>query len=455
MALDEQTKLSNELEQLLSQISDENLSKLNYDEVLELRKKLNPYGRTIDGSDNWLTFSFTNLQEKYMQRLLMTGMIGYLNRCCDEWHVPDGFPVIPVYDYLDNPDSLTDFSKEWKITDTIRRELNENAQWMQKRVIVKQFLEEMFQFNPDEHVRSVYKPQPKDLDRSVLDTPAARLAIGEWKKKDLPFKEQILEFDRIQNLRAMKARKKEKVDEKIDALVSRKLLLPDQHYSTMNFEKWSPEDKNLLRTVCEMIPPDDVFGRFRIYFEDNYDRLRDAVMHLYCEKADFDIAINPYQWHDSEESAIDFMKKHRDEVITDIIKAASGKWNFYAPFEKVKNTVKFFNKDTIILEEIAQQVERDQKIGADLMKKKIMKKKKKNIAEEGPDAEAFTKWKENNTVLKEMGADNPNAESYADDECPDNAVQVDVWRASHGGLKMEKNKFYSEAEIPTIAEEFK
>jgi hypothetical protein len=423
---------------------------MNYDEIIDLRKKLNPYGRTIDGSDKWLTFSFTNLQEKYMEKLLMTGLIGFLNRACDEYHVPEGIPVIPVYDYVKNPELLHEYYKDWKLTDKLKKQIHENNEWMKKRVIIKEFIEYLFQYSPDEHVKSVYRPQPRDLDRSVLDTPAANLAINELKQKDIKFREQMLEFDRIQNLRAMKQAADEKIDAAIDELVSRKLLLPDQHYSKMNFEEWTDEDKNLLRTVCEMIPPADIFRKFRNYFEDNYDKLREAVLHLYCEKPDFDMAINPYQWHDDEDSAVEFQKKHRDEVIADIIKAASGKWNFFAPFAKVKNSTKFFNKNTIILEEMAQQIEIDQKIGADMMKKRVVKMKKKNIQDEGPDAEAFNKWKSQNTTLKEMGAENP-----IEDDCPDNAVEVEVFRISKGGLDIKKDKFYTEASIPEIHEAFK
>lgn len=101
----------------------------------------------------------------------------------------------------------------------------------------------------------------------------------------------------------------------------------------MDFSKWSTEDKNALRTACEMIPPVDIFGKFKHYYEVNYDKLREAVMYLYCEKPDFDIAINPYSWHNTRDEAEKFQKKHRSEVISDIIIADSGKWNLFAPFK--------------------------------------------------------------------------------------------------------------------------
>jgi hypothetical protein len=147
---------------------------------------------------------------------------------------------------------------------------------------------------------------------------------------------------------------------------------------------------------------------------------------------------------------MEFQKKHRDEVIADIIKAASGKWNFFAPFARVQNTMKFFNKNTIVLEEMAQQIEIDQKLGADMMKKRVVKLKKKNIIEDGPDAEAFSKWKAQNHTLKEMGVENPTEE-----DCPTNAVEVGVFRISKGGMEVKKEHFYTEASIPEIQEAYK
>ena len=92
-----------ELSKLLDELDDESLAKLDDAEVLKMRKKLNPYGQTIEGSGNILTFSYTDLQSKYQQKLITTSIIGFLNRMCDEWEVPTGVPVIPVYDYVKDP----------------------------------------------------------------------------------------------------------------------------------------------------------------------------------------------------------------------------------------------------------------------------------------------------------------------------------------------------------------
>lgn len=453
------SNLTDEVAKLLNELDAKSISELEEEEIIEYRKKLNPYGRTIEGSDNFLSFSFTNLTEKYLEKLILTSMIGYLNRACDEWHVPDGIPVIPVYDYVQNPSLITSFAENWKPTEKTTRDIEENKRWMQKRVIVKEFLEEMFQYNPDAHVRSAYKPQPHDVERHILDTPAANLAIDELKRINPKFKEDMLAFDRVQKLRNMKESRESagsKIDESLDHLVGKKLVLPpkEQHYSNINFAEWSAEDRELLTRVCTMIPPVDIFGKYRNYYESNYDKLREAVLHLYCLKPDFDMMINPYQWHKTREDATEFQKKHSSEFVAEVFIAQSGKWNLFAPFAKVRDTVRFFNEKTRVLEEIAEQIVNDSKLGADLMKKRVIKKKKKNIEEDGPDAEAFLNWKAKNSILKDKGA-TTLTEKDLDPDCPDDAVQVNVFRIAKGGLDLKKDHFFTKAEAPTLPEEKK
>ena len=94
--------VSEELEELLNNLNDEELAKLNADEINELRKKLNPYGRTIQGSNNYLNFSITLIRDEYLKKLYTTAMIGFLFRMCDEWKVPPGVPVTTVEEYLED-----------------------------------------------------------------------------------------------------------------------------------------------------------------------------------------------------------------------------------------------------------------------------------------------------------------------------------------------------------------
>ena len=69
----------NELSKLLDELDEETLDKMDDAEILELRKKLNPYGRTIEGSNKVLTFSYTDLQGQYQKKILTTARINKIN----------------------------------------------------------------------------------------------------------------------------------------------------------------------------------------------------------------------------------------------------------------------------------------------------------------------------------------------------------------------------------------
>ncbi len=473
---------TDELASLFDELDEKSIESFNEDQVLELRKKMYPYGRTIEGSDKVLTFCITDLDKRFKQRLLMTSMVGFLNRKLDEYHVPDGIPVTSVYDYVRaqrNGEDLLEPTPDERSRETkkYKKERLENAEWMQKRIIIKEFLEDMFQFNPDEHVRSGYKPNFKDPDRLVIDTPAGDLAINHFCRKDASFKDTVRQWrekQRIEKKRVAKgteADTSETAEVKADIKADIKAETPDgtpavetdtsEPVETATTETDASEpvetptakDPTVAKTVRQMIPPADIFHSWNYYTEANYDQLLAAVGDLYGEVPFLDFAVNPLSWHENVDKADEFIHKHKNEVITEIFKAHSGKWNFCAPYKQVRDSTRYFNEKTHVLEEMMKQIESDQRMGEELMKNKIRKKKRKNVEEEGADDPAFLKWKKGNTTLKDMGAEEVNQNSYADDDCPDDAVQVDVFRISQGGRKMEKSKFFTKAEAPEMQTE--
>ena len=96
--------LAKELNSLLDELNSEDLAALPDNEILELRKKLNPYGRTIQGSDKFVNLSITQIHHEYWKKLIITSFIGFLNRMNDEWNVPSGVPIVPVSDYINDVD---------------------------------------------------------------------------------------------------------------------------------------------------------------------------------------------------------------------------------------------------------------------------------------------------------------------------------------------------------------
>jgi hypothetical protein len=420
------SQTAEKLRKILEELDPSKLEELSEQKILEMRKELNPYGRIISGSNQYLVFSYTDLREKYLKKLLTTTLIGFLNRANAEWKVPDGIQVVHPYDYVRDT-SLLDDPETYK-DPKAKKEAAENIEFMKERITVQKFLESVFQFNPDDHVRSAHRPSPEDPERKPVTTPAAKLAIKHLRKKDKSFNERM--------------EKKEALDE-----------LKKSTAEEPNTEKPEPEpvaQTDVERYTTEMIPPADTFGKFTRYLEANYDKLREVTNDLYCEKPDLDRAICPHAMLDSRKEADNYIDKHKDELITEVIPAMTGKWNFFAPFAKVRDSTRYFNEKTMVLEEIMGQIESDSKLGEDLMKKRIAKKKKENIAEAGEDDEGFKKWRKTNNTLKEMNAWEKEEETVEQDECPDDGIEVGVFSFSKGGKEMETTKFYTQAEAPKM-----
>lgn len=456
-------KLADELSHILDELKPEDLSNLPDEDVLKMRKKLNPYGRTIEGADNYLNFSITQISHEYWKKLIITGFVGYLNRMNDEWKVPEGVPVVPVYEYLDDRSKLntpeTILKKNEK---SIIYDYEFNRKWMEKRLIVKEFLEEFLQFNPDEHVRSAHKPCRADKERKPVDSAAAKLAVDHLKKTDKDFRAKEELYNDVQKFADNTTVKTKKIKKTVmgkdgkKKVVLREVPVDDNGVEIKETivdvsKKITDVDPTLPRTTRGMIPPHDTFGRFKMYLQANYEELRDVTNDLYCEKPQFELAINPYSWHATQEEAEAYKKKHRNEVIAEIFTVCSGKWNLFDCFKEQRESVNFYNDNTIILEEMIKQHEKDERLGQDLMKKRIEKLKKKNIIESGPDAESFKKWRGQNSELTKLGASHIG--DMVDDDCPPDAIEVPVWRLASGGLEITKDKFYSMAEAPEFVKE--
>jgi hypothetical protein len=543
-----QDKLKELMAKIYEELDEDSLQQLDSKCVNDAYQKLYGHGQIIDGADNYLTFSYTNLTGKFQQKLIMTSLIGYLFRANDEWEVDDDVKVFSVYDYVkgqqDGVDIIDQHYKTFKeISPRLQRGIDATKEKMKERIVIRKFLEHMFQFDPDKHVRSAYRPQPRDSNRKIIETPAAKLAVACLKHKDVEFREQMLEHERNVALMNMSASSSGKpytqsffndlVDPEVDVLSkvnkefgaadaqlyksaerllerysdidrinveyinssvnvlndafarinsrfcldsavlgeirdeirtsyeSRLGLLQIENrkgtsvlrdiMSTMHREYGLIDNKVLVNTY-NMIPPEDVFHRFRYYMEANYDSLLEAVKNLYCDCPALDMAILPHNWHNTEDDAREYIKTHKNQAVAEMIAACSGQWNFFAPYEKVRDTTVFLNDKTIVLEEILAQNKRDQKMGADLMQKSMKVKKKRNIQEEGKEAEGFKEWRKQNNTLQTMGAVeiDPN-----EDDCPPDALEIDVFTLDAKRGTFKRGKVYTQAEAPTFAEESK
>lgn len=475
------------------------LENLTDDEIFELLKKNNPYSTNIPNAtgkpEKNVSFSFTNMRMEFAKELVTTGMIGYLFQRCMIYEVPDEVRPVSIEEYLKHGDKVC--VPPSFVTDNVLKEKYRKAhETMKERVIIHKFLKDVFQYNPDNHVRSSWYPVKDDESRNLIGTQAGKTAL--------------LTKNTVRKLNSDQDHNPKMSD------------LPDESKTAELGQTNNP--------VYEVIPPADHYEIFKNYLEDNYDEYVKVVYDIYGSRPDIDIAINVYDTHDTTEEAKQFRNDHIDEVIAGIYNVPTNAWAVLAPYAKNKEKEDFFNRETMHLKGMLDSREEKEKLAKDMLKKRIHKKKVANVREQGPDSEKFKAWAKQNSTnsdsfgkeykeldpsmdngwavsegdvkataivnesraaersrISEMhpdtvysdptkGMTKEEEESYQktlvptngsnrigvktagddrrkvtlddDDECPDNAVEVGVFKISNGGLNVFQDKIYTESEAP-------
>lgn len=121
------------------------LEQYTKEQLEELYKQVNPYGKVLDASNGYTCVSITNLRDRYIANLKMTSLVGFIYR------------MVKEYDDL------------YKLEDWERTEEQQKASKI-KQVIIKDFLDRIFEHDPEDNVQSAYNPNPADTERTSLDT---------------------------------------------------------------------------------------------------------------------------------------------------------------------------------------------------------------------------------------------------------------------------------------------
>ena len=490
-----------ELAQKLLKDLDEDLIKDIDNETLKrLQKEMNPYSTIAGDQDSFLNCSITDLTQKYMRRLLMTAMIGFLNRACDEWNYPQDLQVVPVYEYVQNPDSdlLAIQPGDTERTKNVKKY---NLHWMKRRVIVKEFLEEMFQYDPDIHVRSAYAPNPDNENRKIVLTPAAKIAVWNLSReaketKDQTVKERLLaRIERIKSVQGKECSKECKCpgkssdqkakdpeckcsgkssDQKTNDQKDQndpKTKSSDQNDPKATDQKdqndpkaTDPKVKNkskmdqindfLNETKTEehfqMIPPQDIFGRFSKYYDENYESLRESVYALYGCTADFEHAVQPISVHSTAKEAEAYKRQHCNEFLCDVYTLGFGKWNLIGPFSQNRQKISFYGDNSHIIKELLDRTESDSKLAADMLKKRVKVKKVQNIIEAGPHPEKVSELQNMHPDSRSIGKVDVKRELKSfrlAQEKPEDGVEVPIFRINRGTI--ERDFFYTKVDQKT------
>ena len=482
----------------IEDLDKEQINKLR-ENILDVRNTANPYSSEVTSDENdLLLFMFTPMAKDYMIKLVTTSMIGYLFRANDEKDVPDGVPVVSVYDYIKDESLLDDPEPVNKNTPVSKDMLEDYAKarsLMPGKIAVAEFLESLFQYNPDNHVRSSYTPNKKDPERKVIVTPSSKLAVymrkkeleKEKKKMTLGRKEMIDEAEDKKNhvfsstdtiekseikevickirskdgtgfklvkrkVRCTKAeydKYMEDKEKKWDAVKEKKYVT--NHQDDMlkeNAQELVPmkrcKDITLHETVRNILPPADLFHKFAYYMESNYEEIIDAVKDIYCEKPDIDYAINPLDFVKNKDEARKYRRKVEGEIKWPILAVNKKRWNLFGPYKENRKRLDFYGSNMALFEEMFKEKERERDIGAKLMKNKKKRKRRENRKKEGDVPLGVS---EAGNVVSNLGKyksqNDNNDNDSSDDEVSDEEehVKVQVTRMSQGGRKVTTTEF--------------
>lgn len=479
---------------------------LTDNEMSQVAKYAGMYG-TIDGcEESHINLSIVNYRDIYFRRLHMTALIGFLFRLAKEYE-PDHLVNSLQKQRADKLRGVTNPSERKKINTEYDELIAEVTR--EERLRVETFLRRHFKFNPDRHVLTAHTDNKEDLER----VPKAELIRRKCELRDkATATERILgagasgteaqsaridsvyKFLRditLQNyqLALSAARCMEKYNE-LAALIPGETPLPQANtnpeYDFSSFGDFVPvlaRNAHTMRGIAEKLetlakplaevdtiealeidPPKDVFYHLERYITNHFEELQDIVHAVYHERPDIEFGIRYYTHFNTAEEAKLHRLQHNDEFPLSCFSIPNGATVLLGPFKQNLSRVEYYNKHTEVLRLMDEEAQREQKLGADLMKKGAARKKMQNIAEAGLDAKGLAEYSKVVNVVKELGAKPVLTDEEREElakavyekeqlEVPEDKIRVDVFKPVEDKetgevTSLAKDYFYTQAEAP-------
>lgn len=454
---------------------------LTPEEAVELQKYLNPLGNIITEDKEYINLSIVNWTEQYMRKFLTTSLIGYMYRLQSEYIPEDEIEA----SRLQMEAQLKDVEDLEKISEIrAAHAAREKLLTATARKMVLKFLNRNFNFNPDHHLRGAHSDNPEDPERKGAEKIIAACKVAEKAvnvdtkletKPEATYKylrEHMLSVYQtaVESSRVIKAALTTMMDPMIDQADKQGILLKKYKglISIITDMKKIAEPLSAADSLAawKVDPPVDVFHQFDRYVTNHYEQLREVCAALYNEKPDIEYAVIFYKGFRDPEAAAQHRKQHEAQFRAEVLTLENTGVSLIGPFKENRSRVEFYNKHVEIMKRMMEQMEMDHKLGKDLMEKTVKKKKRENIARDGPDAPGLKDYSKAMNTMAELGAkkvltreeqDKLNeARAIKEDiEVPEGAIQIDMFmpREVDGEMKLERKKFYTQAEAPLHLQE--
>lgn len=486
MSIDELRSLSKQL------IADPNKAyDLSPEEVVEVRKFINPYGNIVSAAESCINISIINWRDEYMRKFHMMGLVGYLYRTLEEYEPEEDIERVnrkwnkkieatnaQITELREHLCELKRDSMGLEVVEKVERRIadleatipqmrtdrDEECKLVRRtaREVARRFLNRNFNYNPDKHLRGTHSSNTKDPERKSsgevardLMATGAKSTTVERKIKGNPdatyayLKDKLLATyqSAIQTMETVKGTLKALQNPDND-LEDKMGILAKKHDQLV---KITADMKKIVEPIAaadvlpavEVEPPAEVLLQYGRYITNHYEQLREAYFNLHNEKPDIEFSVIYYDHFKNKDKARDHRVMHADEFKAEVLTLSNNGISMIGPFKENRERVDFYNKNTEIMRRMMEQMESDHKLGKDLMEKQVKAKKSKNIAEVGPDAPGLSAYAKTGTAtmagtVADTGArkiltkEDQDAMHQAElkriqDEVPDEAIAVQMF----------------------------
>jgi hypothetical protein len=447
------------LTKLLEQITaDPSLvDRLPDDELLKIEHAVSPYGQVPEESanDKYSCISFTNLRKDYLEKMLMTAMVGYLFRRCNEF----GRPLSEKVEPMDDPKAIKKMMRR-KQNEIIELEGELVAAVKHKAFMKAEWEEAKVQHEANKKTASSTKMTSKEL-AELSGYIAVQAEVRERLRLACMAVDDINE--KMSSAQAFGKRYivKEFLDEQFK-------FDPDRHVRSSYMTKI--RSKRGETVMSENIPPEETFHNFKYYLDSNHEEIRGVVEGTYGIKPDLDVMLQVHGGNfEGKEDADDYVERNQESAIASIISVKQGPWVVLEAFKENRDTIEAY-RGTIV-DDILERVKEEAQVGATLTRDRAVRRRTENIKKDRPDPAAVREY------MKERAAANGVDESqmtmisaedqekiYQDEQdrkdaeekellngeekAPPGTLRVNVFKFSDGGDKLDKSHFLTKAKQP-------
>jgi hypothetical protein len=434
------------LSQMIDNLKDANFdeSKYTIDDIKRISERFNPYNKTgivFNSEQKSYAVSVTNWRDRWLRKFYLTALSGFIFRTAENYLAD---PKLPNRD-------------------------------LQRQHIIG-FLQNQFEYDPDRHVRKAKDEitdengltdkerfEKEELIRKLTANESAKAIEDEIRADPETFYNKSIDnmktlFNFARNVHNNLIDISEGINRVIemrnggeaDADELRKVADSYICKSTSTLRDMLDRIKPLVegssmndtKPSVEHDLPIEVFRNFDRYINNNYDNLRMVTTSLYNEKPDIEFAIQIYK-DAKDESEIDkFVETYDSMIATDVFKVKSNEWALLGPFRRNQARMKYFGKESHLINRMFEKHVSEKALVKDIMKKRVEREYKKNLEEAGPqDVKKLEEYQKVMSTIQQYGGQtvlSPEEKMKLNEavrqkkvlEASDDVVMVDVHKSN-------------------------